>query len=395
MRFPQLKYPRICRLTPYIVVVGCAAVPIGVVACLPMPDLLRAFLIIGILIGLLVYMIKNFAVLMGLDIFLSLLCCERTARKQYTLPARRSAEAIRHSVLRYGKQCQPLSEAPQPSALRYKATSSMTVYCRGIERVLAAYEVEQLDLNTYFNILRTGKSNSAALTGRKKLLLTDPSQKKAPLHRVTVILILAHRVDPKLAEGLYDRVCKQCGDEDENCTLPCVVDLSRGICTFNSLRVPYVGFSYAAKNRGIRIIKKCVFGGNWNLYHSPDLVHMAADQDPERSLWDLWKEVLCTMADSDKDIHRQFEAMDTKTIHLDEDSLFLKWDEQGILQEILRDPESKTVKVAQVTNWFHPVDRPISKKTIGEMCGYITSYFEKQGYTVKFVDPEEIWEDLP
>jgi len=394
MQFPQLKYPRLCRLTPYIVVVGCTAVPIGIVACLPMPDSLRALLTIGILIGLLVYIFKNFVVLIGLDLCLAVLCTQRTARKQYMLPARRNADAIRRSVLRYGKNCASLPEVPQPSALRYKASHSMTVYSRGIERVVAAYEVEQLDLDTYLNILRSGKDNSSALTGKKKLILTDPSQKKAPLHRVTVILILAHRIDPQLTAGLYDRVCKQCGDEDENCTLPCVVDLSRGSCTFNSLRVPYIGFHYAVKNRGIRIIKKCVFGGNWNLHHSPELVSAAADMDPERSLWDLWKEMLDTMADSDEDIHRQFEAMDTKTIRLEDGCLYLKWEEQGILQSILQDPETKTVKIEQVTNWFHPADRPISKKTIGEMCAYITSYFEKQGYTVEFADPEEIGEEL-
>ena len=71
-----------------------------------------------------------------------------------------------------------------------------------------------------------------------------------PLHRVTVLIILAHRIDPRITPNLYELVCQQCGDENEDCIVPCVVDLANHTCVFNCLRVPYIGFGYAVKNRG-------------------------------------------------------------------------------------------------------------------------------------------------
>ena len=131
----------------------------------------------------------------------------------------------------------------------------MTVYSSGIERIVAAYEVDYLDREIYRDIFSSAKTNSKALIGKKKARFLDSQQKKQPLHRVTVILILAHKIDAGLIDELYDLVCKQCGDEQENCLVPCVVDLEHHTCVFNCLRVPFVGFGYAVKNRGIRIVK--------------------------------------------------------------------------------------------------------------------------------------------
>jgi len=74
-----------------------------------------------------------------------------------------------------------------------------------------------------------------------------------------VILILAHKADPQMIPDLYELVCKQCGDEYEDCIVPCVVDLEQHTCVFNCVRVPYIGYSYAVKNRGIRIIQQGVW----------------------------------------------------------------------------------------------------------------------------------------
>ena len=166
----------------------------------------------------------------------------------------------------------------------------MTVYSRGIEKVVVAYEIDLLTRDLYRDIFSSAKTNSRFLTGRKKARFLDKEQKKQPLHRVTVIVILAHKIDAPLVPELYELVCKQCGNEDEDCLVPCVIDLENHTCVFNCLRVPYVGFNYAVKNRGICIIKNRVFGGSLPLTDEYRLSSMK-DADPEMSFWDFWREL--------------------------------------------------------------------------------------------------------
>ena len=126
MRFPKLKYPRICRLLTYIVVIGSGILPIVIVFNLPVPEGISVIVMLGSLIGLLIYLLRNFLILMMMDMVLASLSCYRTARRQYSLPPRRSAEAIRKSILHYGIECEPTSTKPTPSALRYKFSNPVT-----------------------------------------------------------------------------------------------------------------------------------------------------------------------------------------------------------------------------------------------------------------------------
>lgn len=385
MNQPKLKYPRLCRILTYVVVIGAAILPIILVFQFPVPDGVKVVVLLASLCGLLVYLFRNFLVLMMLDMTLAMLSCYRTARSRYPLPPHRSAEAIRSSILRYGIACEPTPIKPTPSALRYKFSNPMTVYTRGIEKVVAAYEVDFLTREAYRDIFSSAKVNSTALIGKKKALFLDKTQMKQALHRVTVVLVLAHQIDPSLITELYDLVCKQCGNEEADCLVPCVVDLEHHSCVFNCLRVPYIGFSYAVKNRGIRIIKNRVFGGHLPLtdeYALPPI----NDADPEMSLWALWKEVHHQLIGAERKTKKQFEAMSEREIRMVGDVLYLKWDQRGICQTVELDTESKTAKVESVTNWAYPKSQPIGKKMIQKLVTNITEYYENIGFTTVFIN---------
>lgn len=382
MNFPKLKHPILCRFTPYVVVLGCSLLPIILVFRFPVPDGVRLVVLLGSLAGLLIYIMRNFLVLMALDITLASLSCMRTARTEY--PLYRSPEAIRKSVLRYGHSCEPVATTPQPAALRYRFSSPMTVYSRGIERVIAAYETEHLEGELYRSILRSAKVNSKALTGRKKALFLDSTQKKQPLHRVTVVLILAHHVDPTLIPHLYDTVCKQCGREDTDCVVPCVVDLEHNRCVFNSLRLVYAGFGYPVKNRGIRIIRHLVFGGSLPWKDNPHILKAARKYDPEASLWKLWRDAHNQILGADRAVKRRFRQMVPGEITEEGGSLYLLWDQRGICQKVALDEDSLTAAVSPVTQWTYPEARPIGKKTIRKIEEAITVFYEKQGYKAVF-----------
>lgn len=390
MNYPKLKNPRLCRVLTYVVVLGCGLLPILVVYAFPVPDVVRVIVMLVSLIGLLIYLFRNFALLMFLDMGLASLSCYQSARKQYTLSSSRSAGTILRGIRRYGTQCAPAPIMPQPTALRYKFSNPITVYSRGIERVVAAYEVNFLNDDIYRDIFSSAKTNSKALIGKKKALFLDKAQKKQSLHRVTVILILARKVDPQMSRNLYALVCKQCGDEFEDCIVPCVVDLEHRTCVFNCVRVPYIGYSYAVKNRGIRIIKHRVFGGNLNLRGNDSFLEPDNDVNPEDSLWDFWKELKHQFMDAERETKQHFEAMSEREIRMVGEILYLKWDQRGICQTVELDTENKTAKVESVTDWAYPKAQPIGKKTIQEMEDSISAYYAKQGYRVEFVDTELI-----
>lgn len=183
--------------------------------------------------------------------------------------------------------------------------------------------------------------------------------------------------------GLYELVCKQCGNEEQDCLVPCLVDLENQTCVFNCLRVPYEGFSYAAKNRGIRIVKNRVFGGFLPLTDKYTLPH---DADPEMSLWDLWKEIHNQLIGAERKTKRKFEAMQEREIRMVGDVLYLKWDQRGICQSVVLDTEHMTANIEPVTVWTYPRSQPIGKKTISKIEKHITDYFHRQGYTVEYGD---------
>lgn len=366
-----------------MVVVGAGLLPILIVFQFPVPDAVKIIVLFASLIGLLVYPVKNFIVLMSMDIALAFMSCCRTARTQYSLPERRTAEAIRNSILRYGMACEPAPLNPLPSALRYKFGFPLTVYSRGIEKVIAAYEVDLLNREVYRSIFSSAKRNSMTLIGKKNALFLDREQKKQPLHRVTVILILAHKVDLEMIPSMCEIVCKQCGDENEDCLVPCVVDLEHHTCVFICLRLPYVGFGYPVKNRGIRIIKNRVFGGRLPLTNEYTISSIE-DADPETSLWEFWRELHHEMVGAERKTKRQFESMAEREISMVGDILYLKWDQRGICQIVELDEDKKLAKVESATHWAYPKMQPIGKKTIKKIEEHIVSYYLNQQYTVEY-----------
>lgn len=386
MDHPKLKHPRLCRILTYVVILGCSILPIFIVFSFPVHDAVRAVVILAVASALIAFLFRYFMVLAIMDMMLAFLSCHKTARKQYTLSPGRSADAILRSLRRYGIACNPQAIAPQPSALRYKFSSPLTIFSCGIERIVAAYEVDLLDKQGYQCIFRSAKSNSNSLKGKKKAIFLDKNQKKSPLNRVTVIVILARRIDPRMAGELYDLVCKQCGDESKDCVVPCVVDLEHHTCVFNCLRMPFTGYSYPAKNRGIRIIKSKVFGGNLNLRGNDHYLPYAQDLSPELPLWDLWKELTDLHISAEREIKQCFKSLSEREIRIIDEQLYLKWDTRGICQNIKSDPESKTVKIESVEYWTYPKSRPIGKTLIQELKDHITAYYARQGYTAEFED---------
>lgn len=56
------------------------------------------------------------------------------------------------------------------------------------------------------------------------------------------------------------------------------------------MQIPYTGYQYPMKNRGIKMIKKYIFHGRFPYKKSPDfLIPIEDDFDYNQSLWEFWK----------------------------------------------------------------------------------------------------------
>jgi hypothetical protein len=208
-----------------VVVLGGFIAPIIIVAKLKfVPETIKVIVGIGLAVGLLIYLLKNFVLLMAMDVGLAMLHCHNTARKHFVLPKSLSEQKAEREFTRFGKEYEPSAISPRPETLLYKSNAPITIYSSGIEKIIATYHIDFLDKNQYQLIINSATANSKALKGKKKHRFLDKSQKSSPLNRVTVIVIYARRVDEKLRNGLFDVVCKNGGDGIDAAILPCVVD---------------------------------------------------------------------------------------------------------------------------------------------------------------------------
>ena len=389
MKSPKLKNALLCRILVYVVVLGGFIAPIIIVANLKfVPETVKVIVGIGLAVGLLIYLIKNFVLLMAMDVGLAMFHCHNTARKYFALPKSFSTQKVERRITRFGKKYEPTAIFLRPETLRYKSNAPITIYSSGIEKVIATYHIEFLDKSQYHLIVNSATENSKALKGKKKHLFLDKLQKSSPLNRVTVIVIYAKQVDEKLRNSLFDVVCKNGGDGFNTAILPCVVDLEKQICTFDSMRIPYTGFQYPVKNRGIKIIRKYLFNNKFPFTDSPNKLDPIKDMDPVQSLWDFWKTMKNELVSDNKELKKRFEKMKHGDIIFEDGYIYLKWEEHGLWTSVELNEELRTAEIDAIDSWDYPKSHKIAKATIKEIKTLIKTYFAGLGYATKYISYE-------
>ena len=388
LRFPKLKNALLCRILVYITVLGSFLVPIIIVARLSFIPI-KGIICIGLAIGLLVYIVKNFILLMAMDLSLATLHCHNKARKSFALSKSFSQKSTERKISGFGKETQPTAASPRPDLLRYKSSAPVTVYSSGIEKIIAVYHTGLLDKRGYDLILNSAEANTRSLKGKSRHRFLDSNQKKAPLNSVTVIIIFAKRVEENFACVLADTVLKNGGDGFDTAVIPCVVDIEKRLCTFDSMKIPYIGYQYPVKNRGIKLIKKYLFNNRFTYSESPEMRELVTDIDPEQTLWDFWRTTKKELITNDRDLKKRFEKMKHREIISEDGFIYLKWEDCGIITAYELNEESKTAEADSVEFWAYPKKNKIAKDTIKEIQNEISKHFAATGYTVKYISFKE------
>lgn len=381
MRFPKIKNALLCRLTVYAVVLGTTALLILAVSLMNfIPPEYRVILGFVILVGLVIYIIKNFMVLMSLDILFATMHCMLKARKQYNLPELYTFERAKIRASRYGKRRKPINYDPAPETLTYRFRKAYTIQEKGRESVIAMYQTDYLDAETYRRICGSAKANSRSLTGMKNPKMFDPKADKLPVSRVAVAVISAKQIDAGLFFVLYDKVCKQLGDEVHNAFMPCIIDESRRICFFDGMSIPNVGFGMGIKNEGIKIIRKCVFGGKIDVSENEYCVS-PKEEDTDETLWTVWRDLKKSDQSGAKKVLKK---MENKQIKFEDYTLYIKWDERGVSSFVELDEENRVAKIWEFESWEYPKSNPISKEIRAKLEQMAADYFSKLGYDTEF-----------
>ena len=399
MMYPKIKYPLFCRIILYLIAIlallGSVAL-VGIPAFIPLK--LKIGLIIVIFLVFLGIVFKNMLQIMYIDAKLAYFRCYNTARKSWRLAEKTSCEKIEKSVLRMGKSYTPLEVQPVPNQLTYKFSTSLTAYYCGIERVVMSYSIDLLTEDALAEIIKSARENSHALKETKKALFLPKIQKQTPLSRVTVALIFAKAVEDGLSEQLFDILSRESDECTETAFMPCVLDLERKKAIFDSLREPVVGFACPAKNRGFKMINKCIYGGKIRFFDTGDLLSPLDNYDPEMNLRQFIENTKKELVEEKEKTRHRFVTMNHTDIIYENDFLYVKWEDKGVWLFAQKDEEEGVLNIDIPEHYDYPRYAEVPPDVCESIKILLENYFAELSVKTKFVsfdDASQVRNTLP
>ena len=392
-QFPQLKQTLLCKIFLCLMMLKYAIFGILVGTLSVIPDNVKVFLIVGACILTLADMFRNFAFYLTTEMTLEVLHCLLTGGWEFSLPQAFSAQELVQRCGSFGRAYEPAVLAPRPAILRYRSGRPAQMFASGIEKIIAVYPVAMLDEDTYRRIHASAAQNAKALKGKKKHILLEKPQRKAPIDQVTVALIVADQVEEAFRSKLKNVASKQVGDGETVSMIPCVVDLEKQRCIFDSTREVFLDGHYPVKNRGIRLIKRYLFrGGLQRIGDSNDFLKneaAAAENGEEKEVLEMsfrefTRMTKKEMAGCDEEDTKRFKQMKHREIVVEGEYLYLKWEQSGIWTALEMDEKARTVKLDPIVSWYYPRARKIDKETVKKLKKEIGAYFAGEGCTVKY-----------
>ena len=75
-------------------------------------------------------------------------------------------------------------------------------------------------------------------------------------------------------------------------------------------------------------------------------------------------------------------------ICVEDDLLYVKWEERGVLLCMELSEETKTAEIESPDFWYYPKINPVSKRDMAGIREAITLYYSGLGYTVRFISTD-------
>lgn len=325
-------------------------------------------------------LVKFFKTAFTSELILKIIDANNKMRTKFELPENVTKEKIEKKILRFGKGIEPTPVFPQPELLRYHFKAPVTGNAKGIETIISTYSIPNLTNSDFKNIIKSAKSNSRNLKGKKK----------APLKRTDIIIIFANSVDATFEKHLFDVICKEDADGFDESIIPCVFNFSNNTIVFNCIWLPDAFSEGYARNRGIKIIENKLLENRLDFKRNENYVEFKYEGiDREQTLWQLLKSQEKEFKNIAKTENKRFKNMKDREVTFEDDFLYIKLGEKGVALYSEINEAEKTVNVDSFEFWDYPKTNLISKNAISQIQNLATDYFFREGYTVKFLSTKE------
>lgn len=324
------------------------------------------------------------------ELVLKIIEANNKKRTKFDFPKNLSKDKIEKTIRRIGIKCVPTTVFPQPEILQYQFKMPVSAHAKGLETIISTYSIGCLTNEELKNIIKSVKSNSKNLKGKKKAFYLDTQQKKSPLKRTDIVLIFADSVDSTLENHLFNLICKEDTDGFNESIIPCVFNFENKNIVFNCDWLPDAFSQNYARNRGIKIIKNKILKRKLDFKHNQDFVEFKFEGiDTEQTLFQLLKNENNHLVNFKKKTNNKFKNMKDGEIIFEDDFLYIKIDGKGVAIYIEIIEETKTVNIDAFDLWDYPKTSQIAKKKVSQIQNLATDYFFNKGYTVEFLSTEE------
>ena len=324
------------------------------------------------------------------ELVLKIIEANNKKRTKFDFPKNLSKDKIEKTIRRIGIKCEPTSVFPQPEILQYQFKMPIKARAKGLETIVATYSIRNLTNEELKNIIKSAKSNSKNLIGKKSAFFLDKEQKKLPLKRTDIVIIFADSVDATLERNLFNIIIKEDKDGFNESIIPCVFDFENKNIVFNCDWLPDAFSQNYARNRGIKIIKNKILKRKLDFKHNQNFVEFKFEGiDTEQTLFQLLKNENNHFVNFKKKTNNKFKNMKDGEIIFEDDFLYIKIDGKGVAIYIEIIEETKTVNIDTFDLWDYPKTSQIAKKKVSQIQNLATDYFFNKDYTVKFLSTEE------
>lgn len=390
MEIFKIKNARFCKLIIILFILIIVTIPFFVLTFnfLEMEVRLGICLILLFISAFL--LIKFSASAISSELVLKIIDANNKKRTKFDFPENLSKDKIEKNIKKIGIKCEPTTVFPQPEILQYQFKMPVSARAKGSETIISTYSIGCLTNEELKNIIKSAKSNSKNLKGKKKAFYLDAQQKKSPLKRTDIVIIFANSVDITLEKHLFNLLCKEDTDGFNESIIPCVFNYENKTIVFNCDWLPDAFSQNYTRNRGIKIIKNKILKRKLNFKDNQNFVEFKFEGiDTEQTVFQLLKNEGNQFVDFKKKTNNKFKNMKEGEIIFEDDFLYIKIGGKGIAiySEIIE--ETKMVNIDTFDLWDYPKTNQIPKNTISKIQNLVTSYFLNRGYTVKFLSTKE------
>lgn len=282
----------------------------------------------------------------------------------------------------FGKQINPESNDDWLILYRLSRRNSSTVNWSRIDKHFLVYGTEYLDEKSYAEIIISARANIKKQDKPfKPTIFTDKQQRKAPLCKYSVVVILAERISPYVIE----KAGKSIQNNYDGCMMPCVADLSTGRYYFDSLAETTVS-ERPQKNRSISLIKHLVFGGKLPLKNNDKMLQCEVDAEfLEMTLWDLIKFYRKIVKEGNRETDEFIKKMKFDEVKLDESLVFYKMNKKTAVFMASENEKCKNkLEVSLTVDYDYPNKGKFTISEMNTIRKRISEELNKMGYEVTF-----------